>query len=134
MSALWELGDPGRIPIYMAASAMALVLVIVLAGSIGRGPPPSWLGAAVAAIAISLLGIVFAKYGAQFGLPWQVYYAVPMLATVVVPPIAFHFGFWRTCAYVVMALAAAPLLHAVFFYALGWEDYMPFLHLPRFPR
>ncbi len=129
MSALVEGGDPGRIPIYMAATAMALVLLIVCAGSLGRGPGPSWLGAAVAAIVISLIGILFAKYGAQFGVPWLVY-AAPMLAAVAIPPIAFRFGFWRTCAYVALVCVAAPLLHAAFFYGMGWDDYIPFLRLP----
>ena len=130
MIALPEGADPGRLPIYIAASAMALVLVIMCAGSLGRGPGPSWLGAAVAAIAISLLGIVFAKYGSGFNFPWFVYYGAPVAAAIIIPPIAFQFDFWRTVAHAVLVCAAAPLLHAVFFYALGWEDYMPFLHLP----
>lgn len=131
MSALAEGSDPGRIPIYMTVSAMALVLVIVFAGSLGRGPAPGWIGAAVAAIVISIIGILFAKYGARFGLPWQVYYIVPMLAAVAIPPVVFRFGFWRTISYAALTLATAPLLHAVFFYGLGWDDYMPFLDLPR---
>lgn len=131
MSALAEGADPGRIPFYMTASAMALVLVIVFAGSLGRGHAPSWPAAAAAAIVISGIGILFAKYGANFGLPWQAFYIVPMLAAVAIPPIAFRFSFWRTIAYAVLALATAPLLHAAFFYTVGWDDYMPFLSLPR---
>lgn len=131
MSAIAEGGDPSRIPIYMTASAMALVLVIVFAGSLGRGQAPSWLGAGAAALVISIIGILFAKYGGNFGLPWQAYYIVPMLAAVAIPPIVFRFGIWRTIAYAVLALATAPLLHAAFFYSLGWDDYMPFLDLPR---
>jgi hypothetical protein len=131
MIALAEWADPGRIPVYIAVSAMALVLVIACAGSLGRGPGPSWLGAAVAAIAISVAGILFAKFGAQRGLPVLVYYLVPIGAAMLIPPIAFRFGFWRTLAHAALVLVAALLLHAAFFYGLGWDDYMPILRLPR---
>jgi hypothetical protein len=33
--------------------------------------------------------------------------------------------------YLVLAFAAAPLVHAALFYGLGWDEYMPFLKLPR---
>jgi len=131
MTALAEGGDPARIPIYMAASAMALVLLIVSAGSLGRGPGPSWPAAAAAAIVIAGIGILVAKYGVNVRLPWSAYYAIPMLAAVLIPPVAFRFGFWRTLAYVALVCAAAPLLHAAFFYTLGWDDFLPFLQLPR---
>jgi hypothetical protein len=95
------------------------------------GRAPRWAWAALAATAISALGILTAKFGAGFGFPWQIYYSVPMLATVLVPPLLFRLSFWRAIAYVGLAFATAPLIHAAFFYGLGWADYMPFLRLPR---
>lgn len=83
------------------------------------------------AAAISVFGILAAKFGANTGLPWQVYYTAPMLATVLAPPFVFRMSLARAAAYVLMALATAPLIHAAFFYLLGWGDYMPFLHLPQ---
>jgi hypothetical protein len=79
---------------------------------------------------ISVIGILFAKYGANFGLPWWVYYTLPMLATVFVPPLVLRFALWRAVIYVLLAFATAPLIHATFFYVLGWADYKPFLRLP----
>lgn len=79
---------------------------------------------------VSVVGILIAKYGANFGLPWQVYYTVPMLATVLAPPIAFRFALCRAALYVVLAFSTAPLIHAAFFYGAGWGDDMPFLRLP----
>jgi len=64
-------------------------------------------------------------------LPWQIYYSVPMLATVLIPPMALRFPPKAWLFYLLLAFASAPLIHAVFFYALGWSDYMPFLKLPR---
>jgi hypothetical protein len=122
--------DPGRIPVYVLASSIVLTLVILLAGSLRGGRAPHWAWAALAAAAISAIGILVAKFGVGFGLPWQVYYSVPMLATVLIPPIAFRFSFWRAAAYIALAFATAPLIHAAFLYGLGWADYMPFLRLP----
>lgn len=123
--------DPGRIPYYIAASSVLLTLVILLAASIGGGRAPALRWAALCAVLISAIGVLFAKYGANFGLPWQIYYSVPMLATVLLPPLLFRFSLWRAAIYVLLAFATAPLIHASFFYALGWGDYMPFLRLPR---
>jgi hypothetical protein len=123
--------DPARIPAYVLASSVVLTLVIVCAGSLRGGRAPHWAWAAVAATAISTIGILFAKFGAGFGLPWQVYYSVPMLATVLIPPALFRLNLWRAIAYIGLAFATAPLIHAAFFYGLGWGDYMPFLPLPR---
>ena len=87
--------DPARIAAYMAASSVVLTLVILLAGSFQGARTPSWLKALVVATAISVIGIVFAKYGATLGLPWQIYYSAPALATVLVPPILFRFAIQR---------------------------------------
>jgi hypothetical protein len=53
-----------------------------------------------------------------------------MLATVLAPPLVFRFSLGRPLLYVLLAFAAAPLIHVVFFCALGWGDYMPFICLP----
>ncbi|MBL8538446.1 MAG: hypothetical protein JNM59_13650 [Hyphomonadaceae bacterium] len=123
--------DPGRIPYYMAASTVLLALIIWSVASIGSARRIGVAAAFGVAAAVSVVGILFAKFGANFGLPWQVYYTVPMLATVLGPPVVFRFNLARWLAYVGLAGVSAPLIHAGFFYALGWSDYMPFLHLPR---
>jgi hypothetical protein len=122
--------DPARIPFYIAASTLVLAAVIVFVGGVRGGQAPSWLAALAAAFAISAIGILFGKFGANAGLPWWIYYTTPALATVLIPPLAFRFSLWRAVLYVVVAFATAPLIHAAFVYALGWSDYMPFLRLP----
>lgn len=114
----------------MAASTLLMAAVIIFAGRARGGSGPNWLVAMLVASIVSVVGILFAKYGASFGLPWWIYYTVPMLATVLLPPLAFRFAPGRALLYVVLAFATAPFIHALFFYALGWGDYMPFLHLP----
>lgn len=125
-----DLTDPARIPYYMAASTLVLMVVIWCVATARNGRQPRfWMVAAVAA-AVSVVGILLAKFGANFGLPWQIYYTAPMLATVFAPPLMFRFSLVRATAYVALAFATAPLIHAAFFYGLGWGDYMPFLRLP----
>jgi hypothetical protein len=107
-----------------------MTAVILIAGRVSGGGGPNWRPALGVAFLISLIGIGFAKYGANFGLPWWIYYTAPMLATVLIPPVAFSFTFPRSLFYVALAFISAPLIHAGFFYVLGWADYMPFLRLP----
>ena len=123
--------DLTRIASYMVASSIVLTMAILFSASFRGGHAPSWIKALVVAAVISVVGILFGKYGATLGLPWQIYYPVPALATLVLPPLAFRFTLQRAFVYVALALAAAPLIHAAFFYGLGWDEYMPFLHLPR---
>jgi hypothetical protein len=119
-----------RLLAYMLASTVVLAVVIVFAAALRGGRAPGWLAALGIALLISVVGILFGRYGENFGLPWWIYYTVPMLATVLIPPLAFRFALWRAVLYVLLAFATAPLIHAAFFYALGWGDFMPFLALP----
>lgn len=120
-----------HIPWYMAASTLVLIGAIYAASAGRRSPAVSFWRAALLASAISVCGILLGKFGENFGLPWQIYYTVPALATIVLPPLVFRFSLWRTLLYLLLAFAAAPLVHAAFFYGLGWDEYMPFLRLPR---
>lgn len=54
-----------------------------------------------------------------------------MLTTVLAPPVLFRFDLWSAVAYMALAFATAPLIHAPFLYGLDWGDYMPLLRLPR---
>jgi hypothetical protein len=118
-----------RLLAYMLASTLVLALVIVFVGGLRGGRAPGWLAALGVALSISVVGILFGKYGENLGLPWWIYYTAPMLATVLIPPLAFRFVLWRAVLYVLLAFGTAPLIHAAFFYALGWGDFMPFLAL-----
>lgn len=116
---------------FVAASSASLVLAISLAARLGGGKAPDGRGVVAVAALISAIGIMFGKYGQNFGLPWQVYYSVPAIATMVAPPVVFRFPPLNAIAYVLLAFLCAPVIHAAFFYGLGWSEYMPFLSLPR---
>jgi hypothetical protein len=118
-----------RFPIMIAASLLefAVVLRLVLGAITFRR---RWRSVAVVSVVVVVLGMLFGRYGALVGLPWWLYYPVPALVTVLLPPLVFRMRPARTAGYLLLALLSAPLIHAVFAFFLGWDEYMPFLRVP----
>ena len=75
-------------------------------------------------------GMIFAKYGNNAGLPWWIYYTVPALATLIVPPAVFKFSGKELLQYLVLAFLSSPVIHVVFSFLFDWHEYMPFIHVP----
>ena len=78
------------------------------------------------AIIIVILGMLFGKYGANWGFKWWIYYTIPMLLNVFLPPIVLKMNFKRTLRYLVLSFLSAPLIHVFFSLCFGWDEYMPF--------
>jgi len=92
---------------------------------------PLRIAAVVGVAAIVVVGgMVFAKYGNNAGLPWWIYYTVPALATLLLPPVAFKFSRRELAWYLVLAFLSSPAIHVAFSFVLGWHEYMPFLPVP----
>lgn len=81
-------------------------------------------------IAVVVFGMLFGRYGALWGLPWWVYYTIPMLVTVFLPPKVLQLNRKRTLTYLLLSFLSAPFIHAVFSFFLGWNEYMPFWKIP----
>ena len=45
-----------------------------------------WKTIFLLSILVVVVGMLFGKYGAAAGLPWWIYYPIPMLMTVLLPP------------------------------------------------
>ena len=72
-------------------------------------------------------GMIFAKLGQNSGWPWWIYYTVPMLLTVFLPPRYFKMTRREVPEYLVLSFLSAPLVHLFFSpFFVGWKDYMPF--------
>ena len=95
-----------------------------------RAAPPDKGRVAIAAFLVVVVGMVFAKWGANTGLHWSVYYGLPAAMTVFLPPVLFRMRGWEILEYLVMASLNAPAIHVVFSLLFGWNEYMPFLHIP----
>jgi hypothetical protein len=71
-----------------------------------------------------------ANYMPSGGLPWWIYYPLPALVTIFLPSLVFPDELKRTILYLVLAAISAPLIHVLFSFLLGWDEYMPFLPIP----
>lgn len=85
---------------------------------------------AILSLVVVVVGMTLGKYGAMAGLPWWVYYPVPMMMTVIAPPVVLKFNTQRTVGYLILSFLSAPIIHACFSLLLGWTEYMPFLKIP----
>ena len=79
---------------------------------------------------VVVFGMLFGKYGATYGLPWWLYYPIPMLITVILPPAVLKLNKQKTIIYLVLSFLSAPVIHALFSFFLGWTEYMPFWKIP----
>ena len=106
-----------------------IVLLVVL-GSAEYRDKISTIGALTFLCVV--VGMMFGKYGANLGLPWWIYYPVPLLMNVCLPPFLLRMGIKQISVYLVLSLLSAPLIHAVFSFFFGWNEYMPFLEIPSY--
>ena len=118
-----------RFPIMIAASLVEFIVLLrlILGRSMFRRRRVAVL---VVAFIVVVVGMLFGKYGLLFGLPWWIYYPVPALVTVLLPPLAFTMTTKRTIVYLGLAAVSAPLIHVLFSFFLGWHEYMPFIAIP----
>jgi len=79
---------------------------------------------------VVVAGMLFGKYSATFGLPWWIYYPVPMLVTVLLPPLILKMNKRKTLYYLLLSFLSAPFIHAFFSFFFEWTEYMPFWKIP----
>lgn len=82
------------------------------------------------ALVVVVFGMLFGKYGATYELPWWLYYPIPMLLTVILPPIVLRLNTQKTIIYLILSFLSAPFIHFIFSFFLGWTEYMPFWKIP----
>ena len=116
-------------PVKILASILIFVLIIRLV--IGKAKFREKLKVVtILTFLVVVVGMLFGKYGAQAGLKWWIYYPVPMLMTVLLPPIILKLDDQRTILYLFLIFLSAPIIHAFFSFFLGWIEYMPFWNIP----
>jgi len=77
-------------------------------------------------IVVVVVGMLFGKYGANWGLKWWIYYPIPLMMNVLLPPILLKMNFRKTLIYLGLSFMSAPLIHILFSTIWGWTEYMPF--------
>ena len=118
-----------RFSVFILVSLVAFVAILrfVMRHRVER---PRMTTVAVVAGVVVVGGMVFAKFGNNIGLPWWIYYTVPALATLVLPPVVFGFSGKEAVHYLVLAFLSSPVIHVAFSLLLGWHEYMPFIPVP----
>ncbi len=84
----------------------------------------------ILSLIVVVLGMLFGKYGAVYGLPWWIYYPIPMLATLILPPFVLKLNASKTAVYLALSFLSAPFIHFFFSFFFGWTEYMPFWKIP----
>ncbi len=118
-----------RFAVFVLVSFAIFPLVLRLALR-RREAKPEWLLILGTAMIVIPGGMIFARWGATSGLAWWVYYTVPAVVTLVVPPAVFRMTRIEVIEYLVLAFLMAPAIHTAFSLFLGWKEYMPFLPVP----
>jgi hypothetical protein len=123
------MSEAARFPIFILVS---FVVFLAILGFVTRkrASRPSVVAVLTIAAVVVVGGMVFAKFGQNVGWPWWVYYTVPAVVTLVVPPVALRFSAGELWQYLALAALSSPVIHALFSLLLGWHDYMPFIHVP----
>ncbi|GET31557.1 hypothetical protein PbJCM13498_04200 [Prolixibacter bellariivorans] len=83
-------------------------------------------------VVLSLLAVVcmtWERYCAGLGLPWWIYYPVPLLLTLLFPIFWFRMKRNEALTYFVLTILAAPVSHMIYS-LLGWKEFMPFIEVP----
>jgi hypothetical protein len=118
-----------RFTIFILVSLVAFFFILRFVTR-DRDKRPSLLPVIVVASIVVVGGMVFAKFGAKAGLPWWIYYTLPALATLLLPPIAFKLSGKELWLYLALAFLSSPVIHVFFSFFLGWHEYMPFIPVP----
>src|SRR5688500_14461071 len=123
------ISDAGRFPVFVLVSLVTFIAILffVTRHRISR---PRIAAVLIVAGVVVVGGMFFAKFGNNAGLPWWIYYTVPALATLAVPPATFAFSGKELAQYLALAFLSSPVIHVAFSFFLDWHEYMPFIPVP----
>ena len=119
----------GRFAVFVAVSLVAFIAILYFVIR-RRTQRPKTLTVVAVAMLVVVGGMLFAKYGNNAGLPWWIYYTVPALATLAIPPATFKFSGKELTQYLVLAFLSSPVIHVAFSFFFDWHEYMPFIPVP----
>lgn len=125
------MSDLARFAVFMAfASAVFLAVLAFITRKRQCKPSPVLFFVITAVVVVG--GMLFARYGhILFRPPWWIYYGLPALTTILLPPIALRMHRAETWLYIPLAFLMAPAIHMFFSLVVGWHDYMPFpIYIP----
>lgn len=119
-----------RFGVFILTTLVVFVgILLIVTRKRSTRPSPTAIG--LISLVVVVGGMVFAKIGNNAGWPIWIYYAVPAVTTLVLPPIALRMSrqseLWQ---YLALAFASSPAIHIAFSLFVGWHDYLPFFYVP----
>ena len=118
-----------RFAVFVVVSLLAFIAILYFVTRYRTNRPNTLTILAVATLVV-VGGMLFAKFGNNAGFPWWIYYTVPALATLAVPPVTFKFSGKELAQYLVLAFLSSPVIHVAFSFFFDWHEYMPFIPVP----
>lgn len=123
------LSSAAHFPAFILASLIVFVAILYFVLR-ARATPLNKIRIAIVTAIVVVAGMLFAKFGTFIGLPWWIYYTLPALVTLLLPPVAFRMSRSELWQYLVLAFISAPVIHVFFSFFFGWYEYMPLIHVP----
>jgi hypothetical protein len=119
--------EVARFVVFMAAAFLVFVALLKFIVRKRKTKPTLETTVAIGFIVV-VPGMLFARYShlAFLRLPWGVYYGVPALTTILLPPLWLKMSRHEVVQYLPLAWLTAPVIHVLFSLFVGWHDYMPF--------
>jgi hypothetical protein len=119
--------DLGRFVVFMVAAFLLFVAVLRFTVRERKRRPSLATNSGLGLIVV-VFGMLFARYSHITipRLPWEIYYGVPALTTILLPPLWLRMSRREIMQYLPLAWLMAPAIHVVFSIFAGWHDYMPF--------
>jgi hypothetical protein len=119
-----------RFAVFILVTLVVFVGILLLVTR-KRSPHPALVTIALVSVVVVIGGMLFAKLGNNAGWPIWIYYAVPALTTLVLPPIVLRMAPRAELGpYLVLAFVSSPVIHVAFSFFVGWHDYLPFFYVP----
>lgn len=116
-----------RFFIFMLA-AFLLFLAVLRFTTRHRHKKPTSVTIFAIGLIVVVAGMLFARYSHLYfaHLSWVVYYGIPALITVLLPPLWLRMSRREVGQYLPLAWLMAPVIQVFFSLFVGWHDFMPF--------
>lgn len=117
---------------FSSLTIVSVIVIILMVRFSLRQRYPNPTKQVIVLLVLSSLAVVclaWERYTTGLGLPWWIYYPVPLLLTLLFPIFWFRMKRSEALTYFSLTIVAAPVSH-VLYSLLGWKKFMPFIQVP----
>lgn len=107
-----------------------LIFVCVIRLVLGRQYKAKSFLIDIVGIVVVFGSFLISKYGNFLKLPGYLYYGLPVVLTVFLPPLALKMKSEQVLKYLALSILTVPFVHIFFSFFVGWGDFLPFIKIP----